>query len=43
MVDKEIFTSEQAKKIGEVLGIRWIKFNVEQFRMGMLVELEHGV
>jgi len=39
---EKIFTSEEAKKIGEQLGINWNKFNVEQFRMGMDVELEHG-
>ena len=36
------FTAEEAKAIGEKLGIDWSKFNVEQFRMGMDVELEHG-
>ena len=36
------FSLEEAKKIGEKLGIKWDKFNVEQFRMGMDVELEHG-
>ena len=41
MADKN-FTSEQAKEIGEKLGIDWSKFDVEQFRMGMDVELEHG-
>ena len=30
------------KNIGEKLGIKWDKFDVEQFRMGMDVELEHG-
>lgn len=37
------FSSEEAKKIGEQLGIDWEKFNIEQFRMGMDVELEHGL
>jgi len=37
------FSAEQAKKIGEELGIDWSKFDVEQFRMGMDVELEHGL
>lgn len=41
-MEKEHFTSEQLKKIGEKLGINWKKFNIEQFRMGMGVELEHG-
>jgi len=37
------FTTEEAKNIGEALGIDWSKFNVEQFRMGLDVELEHGL
>ncbi len=39
---KKSFTAEEAKKIGEQLGINWSKFDVEQFRMGLDVELEHG-
>lgn len=39
---KESFTAEQAKEVGEKLGIDWSKYDVEQFRMGMDVELEHG-
>jgi hypothetical protein len=42
MSEEKAFTSEQAKEIGEMLGINWSKFNIEQFRMGMVVELEHG-
>ena len=42
MTTKKHFTAEQAKKIGEKLGIDWKRFDVEQFRMGMDVELEHG-
>lgn len=42
MAIKKHFTSEEAKKIGEQLGIDWSKFDVEQFRVGMDVELEHG-
>lgn len=37
------FNSEEAKQIGEQLGIDWSKFDVEQFRMGLDVELEHGL
>ncbi|MFH0929611.1 MAG: DUF5661 family protein [Candidatus Aenigmatarchaeota archaeon] len=40
---REKFTAEEAKKIGEMLGIDWTKFDVEQLRMGMDVELEHGL
>ncbi len=42
MSEKKVFTKEQAKKIGEQLGIKWNRFDVEQFRMGLDVELEHG-
>jgi len=42
MPEEKVFTSEQAKEIGEILGVNWSKFNIEQFRMGMDVELEHG-
>lgn len=41
-INKKQFTQEDAKRIGEALGIDWTKFNVEQFRMGLDVELEHG-
>lgn len=34
---------EEAKAIGEKLGIKWDKFDVEQFNRGMNVELEHGI
>jgi len=37
------FTTEEAKEIGEKLDIKWDKFDVEQFRMGLDVELEHGL
>ena len=39
---KKSFTTEEAKEIGEQLGIKWDKFDVEQFKRGMDVELEHG-
>jgi len=42
MSGKKVFTSEQAKEIGDMLGIDWKKWDVEQFRKGMDVELEHG-
>ena len=42
MSEEKVFTSEQAKEIGEMLEINQSKFNIEQFRMGMDVELEHG-
>ncbi|MCJ7707219.1 MAG: hypothetical protein MUO38_06320 [Anaerolineales bacterium] len=36
------FTAEVAKTIGKLLGIDWSEFDVEEYRMGMDVELEHG-
>ncbi|MCX5976025.1 MAG: hypothetical protein NTV33_04160 [Coprothermobacterota bacterium] len=39
---KKHFSAEEAKVVGENLGIEWTRFDVEQFRMGMDVELEHG-
>jgi hypothetical protein len=38
------FTADQAREAGERIGIDWAssRFDVEQFRMGMDVELEHG-
>jgi hypothetical protein len=36
------FNLENANQIGETLGIDWNKFGVEQFWMGLEVELEHG-
>jgi len=43
MEPKTLFTTEEAKRVGETLDIDWSKFDVEQFRMGMDVELEHGL
>ena len=43
MSSKQHFKTEQAREIGDNLGIDWRSFNVEQFRMGLDVELEHGI
>ncbi len=37
------FSAEDAKEVGEKLGITWDQFDVDQFRQGMNVELEHGL
>lgn len=39
---KKEFSTEEAKQIGDSIGIDWSKVDVEQFRMGLAVELEHG-
>jgi len=36
------FSLAEAKQIGNALGIDWGAFDVEQFHMGLEVELEHG-
>jgi hypothetical protein len=38
------FSAEEARGIGERIGIDWTssRFDIEQFRMGLEVELEHG-
>ena len=39
------FTADEARVAGEEIGIDWATapFDVEQFRVGMNVELEHGL
>lgn len=38
------FTTEEAEQIAKQIGIDWrnVDFDVEQLRMGLAVELEHG-
>ena len=43
MTSKKKFAAEEAKQIGESLGIDWSKYDIEQYRMGLDVELEHGL
>lgn len=42
MATRRRITTEEAKITGEQLGIDWSKFDIDQFRIGMDVELEHG-
>lgn len=37
------FSIEEAKWAGDQLGINWNTFDIEQFRMGLETELEHGL
>lgn len=41
-MNKPKFTSDEAKKIGDTIGIDWDKVDLEQFRRGLEVESEHG-
>ncbi len=40
--EKKLFSLAEAERIGNELDIPWDKFGVEQFRMGLNHELEHG-
>jgi len=42
MSDYKQFTTEEARQIGDSLGIDWGSVDIEQFRQGLSVELEHG-
>ena len=44
MTERTSFTTDEARQVGSEIGIDWASapFDVEQFRMGMDVELEHG-
>jgi GNAT superfamily N-acetyltransferase len=44
-VSTKSFSDEDARRVGEAIGIDWASapFDVEQFRIGMEVELEHGL
>ena len=39
---KREFTVDEAKSIGGTIGVDWDRIPVEEFRMGLAVELEHG-
>jgi hypothetical protein len=45
MSARKEFSTEEARQIGEQIGIDWDSslFDVDQFRRGMNVELEHGL
>ena len=45
MTERKSFTVQEARQIGQQVGINWeaAPFQVEQFRRGLDVELEHGV
>jgi len=45
MTERTSFTVDEAQRVGAEIGIDWLSapFDVEQFRMGMDVELEHGL
>ncbi len=42
MAEKRRISVEEARKIGTALGTDWSRIDLEQFRRGLEVELEHG-
>ena len=40
---KHSMSTEEAKQLGDTLGVDWKAIPLEEFRMGLEVELEHGV
>ena len=43
MSEKRRTTTEEAKRVGDAIGVDWGRFDLELFRAGMDVEFEHGV
>ena len=41
-VQKREFAPEEAKQIGDEIGVDWNEIDLEQFQMGVAIELEHG-
>lgn len=39
---RRTFTLEEAKRVGDELEIDWAVMDLEQFRIGLAIELEHG-
>ena len=39
---KRVFTTEEARAIGEKIGVDFTQYSIEEFQKGLSVELEHG-
>jgi hypothetical protein len=42
MSETQRTSSEEARRVGDAIGVDWTRFELEQFRAGMDVEYEHG-
>jgi hypothetical protein len=42
MTETRRTSSDEAKRVGDEIGVDWDRFDLEQFRAGMDVEFEHG-
>jgi uncharacterized protein DUF5661 len=42
MTETRRTTTGEARRVGDEIGVDWSRFDLEQFRLGMDVEFEHG-
>ena len=42
MVNTQQISNEKARSVGTQLGLDWTQIDLEQFRRGLEIELEHG-
>jgi hypothetical protein len=42
MTETRRTTIDEARRVGDEIGVDWARFDLEQFRFGMDVEFEHG-
>jgi hypothetical protein len=42
MAEERRTSTEEARRVGDEIGVDWERFDLEQFRAGMDVEYEHG-
>ena len=42
MSESKKVTPQEARRIGDEIGVDWSRFDLEQFRAGLEVEFEHG-
>jgi hypothetical protein len=42
MAEERHTSTEEARRVGDEIGVDWDRFDLEQFRAGMDVEYEHG-
>ena len=42
MTESQRTSVDEARRVGDAIGVDWNRFDLEQFRAGMDVEYEHG-
>ena len=43
MTERRVIEADEAHRIGSELGVDWAEIDIQQFRRGLEVELEHGL